>query len=305
MTSTEHQLFPGFETQKVKTFGAEINVCSGGEGPPLLLIHGYPQTHVMWHRIAPQLAEHFTVVMPDLRGYGDSSCPANDPDNFTYSKRAMAQDMVQVMEALGYTVFTVIGHDRGGRVAYRLALDTPERVNRLAVLDIVPTHAMWHNFSVKLAMKTYHWLFLAQPDPLPEMLIGKAPVDFQDYTIASWTRARDLSAIAPAALAAYNRFFSQPEHIAATCHDYRAGQTYDLDADEADFDAGRKITCPLLALWGTAGIPDEDDDPLGIWQQWGTDVRGAGIDSGHFIAEENPAALMEHLLAFLGELETN
>lgn len=304
MSPKVQHLFPGFETQQIKTFGAEINVRFGGEGPPLLLIHGYPQTHVMWHRIAPQLAENFTVVMPDLRGYGDSSCPANDPDNFTYSKRAMAQDMVQVMEALGHTLFTVVGHDRGGRVAYRLALDTPERVSGLVVLDIVPTHAMWNNFSVKLAMKTYHWLFLAQPEPLPEMLIGNAPVDFQNYTIASWTKSRDLSAIDPAALAAYNRFFSDPEHIAATCHDYRAGQTYDLDADEADFDAGRRITCPLLALWGTAGIPDEDDDPLGIWKQWGTDVKGMGIDSGHFVVEENPASLMEHLLPFLGDLET-
>ena len=304
MNGATDDLFPGFTTQRIKTFDAEINVRVGGEGPPLLLIHGYPQTHAMWHRIAPQLARLFTVVLPDLRGYGDSSCPANDPANFTYSKRAMAEDMVQVMEALDQPVFTVVGHDRGARVSYRLALDAPERVNGLAVLDIVPTHAMWHNFSVKLAMKTYHWLFLAQPEPLPEMLIGKAPVDFQNYTIASWTKARDLSAFDPAALAAYNRFFSSPEHIAATCHDYRAGQTYDLNADEADFDAGRKITCPLLALWGTAGIPDEEDDPLGIWRQWGTDVRGAGIESGHFIAEENPTGLMEHLLPFLGELET-
>ncbi len=305
MTDSGEDLFPGFSSERIKTFGAEINVRVGGDGPALLLIHGYPQTHAMWHRIAPYLAREFTVVMPDLRGYGDSSCPANDPDNFTYSKRAMAQDMVQVMEHVGHTVFAVAGHDRGGRVAYRLALDSPERVERLVVLDIVPTHAMWHNFTVDLAMKTYHWLFLAQPEPLPEMLIGKAPVEFQNYTLASWTGTRDLSAFSPEALKSYNAYFSRPEHIAATCHDYRAGQTYDLDADEADFDAGRKIICPLLAIWGKAGIAEEADGPLGIWQQWGTNVTGTGIEGGHFVAEENPGELMQHLLPFLLGPETD
>lgn len=305
MTDVEHDLFQGFSSQRIKTSGAEINVRTGGDGPALLLIHGYPQTHAMWHRIAPDLVRRFTVVLPDLRGYGESSCPANDPDNFTYSKRAMAQDMVQVMEHAGHTVFAVVGHDRGGRVAYRMALDSPERVERLAVLDIVPTHAMWRNFTVSLAMKTYHWLFLAQPEPLPEMLIGKAPVEFQNYTLASWTGTQDLSAFTPAALKSYNAFFSRPGHIAATCHDYRAGQTYDLDADQADFDAGRKITCPLMAVWGKAGIAEEADGPLDIWRQWGDDIRGCGIDGGHFVAEENPGGLMKELLPFLLESETD
>lgn len=295
------ELLPGFETKRIQTFGAEINLRVGGEGPPLLLLHGYPQSHVMWHKVAPALAKNFTVVAPDLRGYGDSSCPPNDTDNFTYSKRAMGQDMIRVMEDLGHTVFSIAGHDRGGRVGYRMALDAPERVERLAVLDIVPTHAMWHDFSMDKAMKIYHWLFLAQPEPLPEMLIGRAPVDYQNYMLASWTKARDLTAFDPRALEAYRTFFSEPEHIAATCHDYRAGQTYDLGADTADFDAGRKITCPLLALWGDAGIPDETDSPLDTWQKWATDVRGQAIDSGHFVAEENPAATLAGLLAFLGE----
>jgi haloacetate dehalogenase len=294
-------LFPGFDTRRIHTFGAEIALRVGGNGPPLLLLHGYPQSHAMWHKMAPALAEHFTVVAADLRGYGDSSCPPNDPDNFTYSKRAMAQDMIRVMEEVGHTGFAVAGHDRGGRVAYRMALDAPERVERLAVLDIVPTHAMWHDFSMDKAMKIYHWLFLAQPEPLPEMLIGRAPVDYQSYTLASWTKARDLSAFDPEALEAYRRFFSDPEHIAAACNDYRAGQTYDLGADTADFDAGRNITCPLLALWGDAGIPDETDSPLDTWQKWAVDVRGQAIDSGHFVAEENPAATLAGLLAFLGE----
>jgi len=292
-------LFPGFETRTIETIGAEIFLRVGGSGPPVLMLHGYPQTHAMFHKIAPDLARNFTVVVPDLRGYGDSSCPANDPDNFTYSKRAMGQDMVHVMQALGFTLFNVVGHDRGGRVAYRMALDYPERVQRLAVLDIVPTHAMWHGLSVDLAMKVYHWLFLAQPSPLPEMLIARAPNDYQDYTMATWTKTHDLSAFAEDALRHYHRFFADPAHIKATCDDYRAGQTYDLHADEADFEAGNKITCPLFALWGDAGIPGETESPLEIWRQWGSRVSGMAIDSGHFVAEENPEATLLALVQFL------
>ena len=253
----------------------------------------------MYHKIAGTLAEYFTVVVPDLRGYGASSCPPNDADNFTYSKRAMGQDMIHVMQELGFTLFNLVGHDRGGRVAYRMALDYPERIQRLAVLDIIPTYAMWHGFNVNLAMKVYHWLFLAQPSPLPEMLIERAPVEFLDYTIASWTKTRNLSSFDPDALEHYHRFFSDPAHIAATCNDYRSGQTYDLHADEADFEAGNKINCPLLALWGEAGIPGETKGPLDVWRQWGTDVVGMAIDSGHFVAEENPEATLLALIPFL------
>lgn len=292
-------LFPGFEARSIETIGAEIFLRIGGSGPPVLMLHGYPQTHVMYHKIAADLARSFTVVIPDLRGYGDSSCPPNDADNFTYSKRAMGQDMVHVMQELGFTLFNLVGHDRGGRVAYRMALDYPERVERLAVLDIIPTHAMWHGFSVDLAMKVYHWLFLAQPEPLPEMLISRAPVEYLNHTIASWTKSRDLSAFAPEALEHYHRFFSDPAHIKATCDDYRAGQTYDLHADEADFEAENKITCPLLAVWGDAGIPGKTDGPLGVWRRWGTNVFGLAIDSGHFVAEENPEATLLALLQFL------
>ena len=294
-----NDLFPGFDSRKIGTIGAEIHLRIGGFGPPLLLLHGYPQTHAMYHKIAGPLAEDFTVVLPDLRGYGESSCPPNDADNFTYSKRAMGQDMIHVMQELGFTLFNLVGHDRGGRVAYRMALDYPERIRRLAVLDIIPTYAMWHDFNVDLAMKVYHWLFLAQPSPLPEMLIERAPVEYQDYTIASWTKTRDLSAFHPQALEQYHRFFSDPAHIAATCNDYRSGQTYDLHADEADFAAGKKITCPLLALWGEAGIPGETKGPLDVWRQWGTDVNGMAIDSGHFVAEENPEATLLALIPFL------
>ena len=292
-------LFPGFDARTVNTIGADIFLRVGGSGPPLLLLHGYPQTHAMYHKIAGALSHDFTVVVPDLRGYGASSCPPSDADNFTYSKRAMGQDMVRVMEELGFTLFSVVGHDRGGRVAYRMALDYPERIRRLAVLDIVPTHAMWHSFSVQLAMRVYHWLFLAQPAPLPEMLISRSPVEFQDYTISSWTKTQDLSAFDPDALTHYRTFFSDPQHIAATCNDYRSGQTYDLYADEADFEAEKKITCPLLAVWGDAGIPGETEGPLDVWKQWATDVVGMAIDSGHFVAEENPEATLLALIPFL------
>ena len=294
-----HALFPGTHEHRVSHDGVDIFARAGGSGPPLLLIHGFPQTHAMWHRIAPALMERFTCVLPDLRGYGYSSCPDNDAENFAYSKRAMAGDLVALMTSLGHRQFSVVGHDRGGRVAYRMALDRPDVVRSLVVLDIVPTHAMWHNFTVKLAMKTYHWLFLAQPNPLPEMLIETAPIAFLDYTLASWTSRKDLSAFDERALAEYRLHYATPEHVHATCNDYRAGATCDLAADEADVAAGRKIACPTLALWGTAGIPSETDGPLDTWRKWCVDVTGQGIASGHFVAEENPEETLNALLPFL------
>ena len=292
-------LFPGTHETRFQTGEAEIYARIGGSGPPLLLIHGFPQTHAMWHCVAPELMQHFTCVMPDLRGYGYSSCPLNDATNAAYSKRAMANDLVALMASLGHQRFAAVGHDRGARVAYRMALEHAAAVTCLSVLDIVPTHAMWHNFTVKLAMKTYHWLFLAQPNPLPEMLIERAPVSFLDYTLASWTKSRDLSSFAPDALAEYRLHYATPEHIHATCNDYRAGATCDLAADEEDFAASRKITCPTLALWGTAGIPSETDSPLETWRSWCENVEGHGIESGHFVAEENPEAVLDSLLPFL------
>ena len=292
-------LFPGTHEHRLNIGGVEIFARIGGAGPPLLLIHGFPQTHAMWHRVAPELMKSFTCVMPDLRGYGYSSCPPNDARNETYSKRAMAGDLVALMASLGHNRFAVVGHDRGARVAYRMGLDHPQSVACLAVLDIVPTYAMWHNFTVKLAMKTYHWLFLAQPNPLPEMLIENAPVNYLDFTLASWTKAKDLSAFSETALAEYRLHYATPEHVHATCNDYRAGATCDLAADEADRAAGRKIAAPTLALWGTAGIPSETDGPLATWAEWCDHVEGHGIDSGHFIAEENPQATLNALLPFL------
>jgi len=296
-------LFEGFDTRRIAGSGADIFCRIGGSGPPLVLVHGYPQTHVEWHRIAPALAERFTLVMPDLRGYGASSIPANDATNAPYSKRAMAADVVAVMRALGFARFAVAGHDRGGRVAYRLALDAPERVTRLAVLDIVPTHEMWTTVDAARAMKVYHWMFLAQPKPLPEMLIGANPRAFIDHTLASWTKARDLSAFAPDALAAYRAFFAEPARLSATCDDYRAGQTIDLALDSADIAAGRKITAPVLALWGAAGIPAEgaaggEPWPLQVWRRWAQEVSGEALDAGHFLPEEAPEATAAALSRF-------
>ena len=292
-------LFPGTHEQRLTVDGVEIFARHGGSGPPLLLIHGFPQTHAMWHRLAAALMRNFTCVMPDLRGYGFSSCPENDAENIAYSKRAMARDLVAVMERLGHRRFAVVGHDRGARVGYRMALDHPRALTSLTVLDIVPTHAMWNNFTVALAMKTYHWLFLAQPNPLPEMLIEPAPVSFLDYTLASWTKAKDLSAFDEAALAEYRLHYATPEHVHATCNDYRAGATCDLAHDDVDMAAGRKIACPTLALWGNEGFPNKTGGPLDIWRKWCDRVEGHGIDSGHFVAEENPEATLAHLVPFL------
>ena len=280
--------------------GADIYLRLGGEGPPLLLLHGFPQSHVMWTRVAPELARHFTVVVADLRGYGDSSCPDPDPDHTTYSKRAMGRDMVKIMAELGHESFAVVGHDRGGRVAYRMALDTPDAITRIAVLDIVPTADMWLNLDMKSALSTYHWMFLAQAAPLPEMLIDGAARAYLDFTMASWTKSKDLSSFSPAALDVYRRNFAREKSIRAACEDYRAGAGYDHEADLADLGAGNRIKAPLCAIWGDKGIPDAHGvSPLDIWKRWANEVTGKAIPSGHFLPEENSPALLAALLPFL------
>lgn len=289
-------LFPGFESHRIDVGGATIFARAGGAGLPLLLLHGYPQTHAMWHRIAPALGEKFMCVVPDLRGYGESSMPASTADHGPYSKRAMARDMISLMTALGHRRFAVAGHDRGGRVAYRMALDTPAAVSALAVLDILPTHAMWADFNRQRAMKTYHWAFLAQPEPLPERLIANDPDFYLDWTLSSWTQDRSLKAFDPRALAAYRKNFRAAGRIHAACEDYRAGVTCDLAADQADRDAGRQIECPVLALFGAAGIPDSTS--VSVWQEWAPKVQAETIPSGHFLCEENPGATLKSLQSF-------
>jgi haloacetate dehalogenase len=289
-------MFEGFQERQVATSGVEIHLRLGGDGPPLLLLHGYPQTSAMWHRVAPPLARRFTVVAADLRGYGGSSKPPSGPDHAAYAKRAMAADMVEVMAALGFPAFAVAGHDRGGRVGYRMALDHPTAVTKLAVLDIVPTHTMWRQMDKELAVATYHWLFLAQPDGLPERLIGADPAWWVREKLRRW--AGDPDAFAPEAVAEYVRCFSDPATIHASCEDYRAGATVDDEQDTADL-FRRRIACPLLVLWGDRGIARRAEDPLAAWRPWADDLRGQGIPAGHFLPEEAPAETLAALDAFL------
>jgi haloacetate dehalogenase len=291
-------LFPGFESHRIPTDAGRIFARSGGAGPPLLLIHGYPQTHVEWHRIALPLAEHFHVVCPDLRGYGWSGVPAPDARHEAYSKRVMAGDMIAAMAALGHIRFACIGHDRGGRVAYRLALDHPGRITRLSVLDIVPTIDMWELIEGASGVKAEHWPFLARPAPEPETEILKDPRAWLDGKLAGWTKAKDLTAYDPRALRHYRAFFASPDRIAATCEDYRAGATRDREQDAADRAADRTIFCPVQALWGTAGIPAAGIDPLAAWRRFAPQATGEGIDSGHFLPEENPVDTLAALLRF-------
>jgi haloacetate dehalogenase len=255
----------------------------------------------MWHPIAGELARHFSVVVADLRGYGRSDAPRGDPDHELYSKRRMARDMIAVMEALGHRRFALAGHDRGGRVASRMALDHPDRLTRLAVLDILPTYDYWRNMDWRYAMAIYHWLFLAQPHPLPERLIAGAPEFYLDHTLASWTASKDLSAFAPAARADYLASFSQPARQHAACEDYRAGATIDMALDSQDRERGRRISCPLLVIHGAAGLAGRTAAPLDTWSQWADDVSSAAVDAGHFMVEENPRDTLALLLPFLRE----
>jgi haloacetate dehalogenase len=283
-------VFDGFELTTVDTGEATIRLRHGGSGPPLLLLHGHPQTHAMWHAVAPRLANEFTVVAPDLRGYGESSKPPTTPDHEPYSKRAMARDQVAVMEALGFERFSVCGHDRGGRCAYRLALDHPDRVLKLAVLDIVPTADMWRRADMEFGLVDWHWFFLAQPHPFPERLIAAAPDEF-------YFRG-DRSRFQHEALEDYLRCVRDPDTIHGMCEDYRAGATIDYELDEEDRRAGRRIACPALALWAGRDELGRWFDVVGVWRQWADDVRGRAIDCGHFLAEEAPLEVYAELRAF-------
>jgi haloacetate dehalogenase len=289
--------FDGFNAHELALGEATIFARVGGSGPPLLLIHGYPQSHLMWARVSRELAAKYTVVAMDLRGYGQSSAPPSQKGE-RYTKRVMAKDAVALMDALGHSRFAVAGHDRGGRVAYRLALDHPEIVTKIATLDIVPTGEMWAGMDAARAMSVYHWMFLAQPEPMPETLISGAPDYYIDQKLANWSGDKSLRAFEPDALDAYRAAFRDPARVHATCEDYRAGATIDRALDDADRAAGRKIAAPLLALWGTKGIPAKGEDPLTVWRRWASDVRGLGIESGHFLPEEAPEATAKALAEF-------
>ena len=291
-------LFPGFQSNWINTSNGKIFVRTGGSGPPLLLLHGYAQTNVMWHKVAPALAKRFSLVIADLPGYGWSAIPHSSPDHMPYSKREMANAMIGVMDKLGHAQFLLAGHDRGGRVGYRLALDHPGRLAKLAVLDIIPTWAMWHNIDARLAYRIWHWTFLALPHPFPETMIGHDPVGYWNAKTAPGTKSKDLSSFDPRAIAHYHAFFKDPHRIHATCEDYRAGRTTDLAFDEADHKAKKKIACPVLAIWGESGIPSESENPLKVWKDWAKDVSGFPIDCGHYLPEENPDATAKALIEF-------
>ncbi|HEX2051765.1 MAG TPA: alpha/beta hydrolase [Actinomycetota bacterium] len=285
-------LFDGFEVRMIDAGDAVIRARVGGSGPPVLLLHGHPQTHVMWHRVAPVLARDFTVVAADLRGYGDSSKPPTTPDHEPYSKRAMARDQVAVMASLGFDRFSVAGHDRGAYCAYRLALDHPARVERLAILDAVPNAEVWRRVDRTFMLAWWHWAFLAQPAPLPERLIGADP---------EWYLTRNAERIAPwapEALDDYLRCYRNPDTLHAICEDYRAGATIDFAHDEADRGA-RRVECPLLVLWGRReDLEQLYGDPLELWRTWADDVRGHGLDCAHYLAEEAPDDTAAALRAF-------
>jgi haloacetate dehalogenase len=286
-------LFPGFSAVDLDVDGTTIHAVRGGSGPPLLLLHGYPQTHVAWHRVAPVLAERFTVVCPDLRGYGDSDKPPADGSHAAYSKRTMARDQLGVMRELGYERFALAGHDRGARVARRLTLDHPDAVVRLALLDIVPTAHIYASLDKERATAVWRYFFLIQPPDLPERLIGADPTFYLRWTFDEWSGRPD--ALDAAAIAEYARCFDE-RTIRAGCEDYRAGATIDLAHDRAD--GSRSIACPLLILWSAHGL-GSSYDVLEIWQEQAADVRGHALDCGHFLAEERPHETAARLAEFL------
>lgn len=290
-------MFEGFETRDLPgTDGVTIHLRTGGSGEPVLLLHGYPQCHAMWHEIAPDLARNYTVVCADLRGYGDSSKPSGSHGHETYSKRAMAGDMVAAMRAMGHERFTVIGHDRGGRVAHRMALDHPDTVTRLVVLDIVPTHTLFSRTDKAFSIGYYHWFFLAQPSPLPERMIGADAAYFLTTKLDHWSA--EGMVFDDAAMSEYLRCFSDPATIHASCEDYRAAATIDLEHDEADID--RKVMCPTLVLWGEYGLMHKTFDVLETWREKCHTVSGKPVASGHFLPEEAPEETLNEIRAFLG-----
>jgi haloacetate dehalogenase len=283
-------MFEDFVTESIDVGETTIFLRCAGSGPPLLLLHGFPQTHLMWRQVAPDLARSFTVVCADLRGYGRSGCPTSAPDHAPYAKRAMAADMVEVMARLGFDRFAVAGHDRGGRVAYRLALEHPERVSRLAVLDVVPTGAAWDRADARFALAFWPWSLLAQPEPLPERLLGAAPDAVVDNALSAW--GSDPRLFPPEVRDAYVDALRDPGHVHAICEEYRAAATLDRAHDAADLAVGRRIDCPVLALWsdqgGLASWYVHEGGPLALWRPWAEELDGDAIRGGHFFPEEAP-----------------
>ena len=297
-------MFEGFESAGIETPETDIFARWSGAGPPVLLLHGFPQTHLMWRAVAPVLARRFTVVCADLRGYGRSGCPPSLPDHSPYSKRTMARDMVAIMERLGFGRFSVAGHDRGGRVAYRLALDHADRVEAVAVLDVLPTAAAWQLADARFALGYWPWTLLAQPEPLPERLVGAAPEAVVENALGGW--GTPASTFDAEVRAAYVDALRDPGRVHAICEEYRAAATLDRAHDQADRAVGRSIECPLLVLWSSQGGLEhwygESGGPLGIWRTWGASVRGRAVEAGHFFPEEAPEETAEVLERFFAAI---
>ena len=286
----------------MKVNGIEISVHVGGSGPPLILLHGFPQNHMCWAKIAPILAERFLTLAPDLRGYGDSGMPPDDAGHTVFSKRQMAADIAGLIDAFGFGSARIVGHDRGARAAYRLSLDSPQKVERLVIVEVVPTGAFWAAWNAEIAHAGYHWTFLAQPAPLAERMIAADPEFFADWTLASWTQCKSLAPFATDALASYRRQMADPERVAAMCADYRAGFTTDRRIDNEDQRAGKRIDAPMKFLWSQGGFPSKTGDPLSIWRRWSTHLTGEPIPAcGHFAMEENPQGTLQAMSGFLAE----
>ncbi|WP_026380451.1 alpha/beta fold hydrolase [Afifella pfennigii] len=294
-------LMEGFRRERIRTAGAEINLAMAGDGPPLLLLHGNPLTHVSWHKIAPTLAESFTVIAPDLRGYGDSSKPEGGPDHAAYTFRRMGEDFFEVMDHFGFNRFAVAGHDRGARVAFRMSLDRPERVERMAALDIVPTYNVLSQMTLGWGLESYHWFFMAQEAPFPENLLSADPASYIRYKLDK--KNVGLQIFAPEAMAEYIRC-TTPEQIHAVCEDYRATVTLDFAMDSADHDK-RRIDCPVLVLWGSNSHCGRHFEPLKAWGEWADDLRGTDIPTGHYPAEHRPDLVYPIFWEFFSGQEPN
>lgn len=295
--------FAGFGARSIAIQRGSVFVREGGSGPALLLLHGFPETGLMWHKMAPLLAADFSVVAADLPGYGQSSCPADAADHGSMSKRALAATLIEAMRAAGHERFAVIGHDRGGRVAYRAALDHPDRITRLAVLDVIPTYDVWDRADARLALGFWPFSLLAQPAPFPERLLAAAPDAIVDNAISEWGSPPDSF---PAWVReAYSDALRDPAHGHAICEDYRAAASIDREIDKADLQAGRRITCPLLALWSEQGALaswyEDDGGPLGLWRRWAGNVQGRPVAGGHFFPEAQPAMTAALIRDFLDQ----
>jgi haloacetate dehalogenase len=296
-----------FTASEIQTGETNIFVRSYGSGPPILLLHGFPQTHLMWRSVAPLLARNFAVVCADLRGYGRSGCPVSAPNHAPYSKRSMAQDILTVMERLGFPRFSVAGHDRGGRVAYRMVLDHPNRVDRLAVLDILPTETVWDLADARFALAYWPWSLLAQPEPLPERILEAVPEAIVDAALGGW--GSPPAVFPPEVRAAYVEALRDPRHAHAICEEYRAAATIDREHDKTDRASGRRVVCPLLVLWSAQGALGtwyvEEGGPIALWRAWGDDVQGRAEGAGHFFPEEAPEQTAEALKHFFGAAESS